>query len=83
MTTTFPTVYVSPSSYYPIREVTLAPAGAKVHVVGVINWLRYKVLPATAVNQRLVSLTARHPGARTVHVSAGVFLRIQSQARKR
>jgi hypothetical protein len=60
----FPTVYVSPKTYYPIRSVAPGFPGSKVRIAEVVNWLRYKVLPATAANQRLVSLTARHPHAR-------------------
>jgi len=60
----FPTVYVSPKTYYPIRSVAPGFPGSKVRVAEVINWRDYKVLPATAANRRLVSLTARHPHAR-------------------
>jgi hypothetical protein len=61
-----PTVYVSPKTYYPIRLVTPAPPGAKVPIAEVANWLTYQLLPATAANQRLVSLSARHPRAHLI-----------------
>ncbi len=51
---------VAPGNYYPIREVVHYPSGARVTT----TWSEYRVMPATAANERLLSLTARHPGAR-------------------
>ena len=68
------TVYVSPTTYYPIKEVTRVPSagsplGNAPGTIGVIInvWSQYKIIPATAKNAGLVSLTARHPHARIVH----------------
>jgi len=68
----YPTVYVSPKTYHPMREVTPAPPGAKVRIAEVANWLSYKVLTGTAANRRLVSLSARHPHAHVVHSTAAM-----------
>jgi hypothetical protein len=50
------TVYLAPKTYYPIKEVTntqnLVP-GISDSLVE--DWLKYRVLPATTANQRLVS----------------------------
>jgi hypothetical protein len=85
------TVYVTPGSYEPIESVnrTRLPGveyvnGTKsvgVRTISVTRWRTYRVLPATAANQRLLSLTARHPHARVVD-NATAFLRAgQSEIR--
>ncbi|MDQ2895393.1 MAG: hypothetical protein M3Y09_07075, partial [Actinomycetota bacterium] len=51
---------VAPGTYYPIRLVIEDAPGAKT----TITWSEYRVLPATPVNERLLSMAARHPGAR-------------------
>ncbi|MEO8968211.1 MAG: hypothetical protein ABI355_11320, partial [Solirubrobacteraceae bacterium] len=51
---------VTPGTYYPIRLVIADAPGAKT----TITWSEYRVLPATPVNERLLSMAARHPGAR-------------------
>lgn len=48
--------YVSPHSYDPIEEKSNGTVRYR--------WTEYRVLPATAANQRLLSLTAEHPHAR-------------------
>jgi hypothetical protein len=53
------TAYVSPGSYDPIEE-SLPGFGTTV-------WTGYRVLPDTPANQRLLSLTSRHPTARISH----------------
>jgi hypothetical protein len=52
--------YVQPGTYYPIRTVIQNPGGGLLTT----TFSRYQVLPDTPFNQRLLSLTARHPGAR-------------------
>jgi hypothetical protein len=54
--------YVSPGSYDPIAGSPLGPGTD-------VFWTEYRVLPDTAANRRLLSLTARHPRA---HVSFSV-----------
>jgi hypothetical protein len=51
--------YVAPGSYDPIRQVVNRPP----YVQSTQTWTEYKLLPATANNQQLLSLTARHPDA--------------------
>lgn len=63
---TLQTAYVSPRSYDPIEQTLI---GATTTV-----WIKYRVLPDTAANHRLVSLTAQHPGARISH-SASAYVR--------
>jgi hypothetical protein len=58
--------YVSPGSYDPIEEVS---NGSERYV-----WTEYRVLPATAANQRLLSLTAEHPRAH-ISYSATAYIR--------
>ena len=54
------TLYVDPHTYVPIAEtIDRKPLFAETQV-----WTRYETLPITAANQRLLSLTARHPNAR-------------------
>ena len=79
------TVYVSPRTYYPIREVTRVPStgsplGNAPGTVGEIinDWSEYKVIPATDRNAGLVSLTARHPHARIVH-GAKAYLEVSAR----
>lgn len=59
------TAYVEPGTYYPVEQIvrTTLP-GARIAVVE--RWHGYRVLPATPANRRLLSLVARHPGARIV-----------------
>jgi hypothetical protein len=68
---TFPTIYVSPRTYYPVREVLPAPRHARVSVAEITTWIRYAVLPGTAANRRLISLSALHPQARIVRGARG------------
>lgn len=51
---------VAPGTYYPIRTVVKNPGGGSITT----NFSEYQVLPDTPANQQLLSLTARHPGAR-------------------
>jgi hypothetical protein len=51
---------VAPGTYYPIRQVLSYGRAIKVTT----TYSEYRVLPATLANQRLLSLAARHPGAR-------------------
>jgi hypothetical protein len=57
---------VAPGTYYPIREVVQDPSGVRT----ITTWSAYRVVPATAANERLLSLEARHPGARVDHSRA-------------
>lgn len=66
------TVYVTPGSYDPIETVNRAKFQG-IQTISVTRWRTYRVLPATAANQRLLSLTARHPHARVVHNAAGLL----------
>lgn len=50
---------VAPGTYYPIKQVFRTRG---ITVTTVYN--EYRVLPATPANQQLLSLAARHPGAR-------------------
>ena len=50
---------VAPGTYYPVKQVFRVPG---ITVTTIYN--EYRVLPATPANQRLLSLAARHPGAR-------------------
>ena len=51
---------VAPGTYAPIR--TLLGYGAAITVT--TTYSEYRILPATAANDRLLDLTFRHPGAR-------------------
>jgi hypothetical protein len=74
------TVYVTPRTYDPIEEVIRSQLpGASDTVVE--RWSVYRVLRATARNQRLLSLSAQHPHARVVN-SALAYLRA-NQAEQR
>ncbi|MDQ6807679.1 MAG: hypothetical protein M3065_22635 [Actinomycetota bacterium] len=57
---------VAPGTFYPIREVVRYPSGAGV----ITTWSEYRVIPAIPANERLLSLAARHPGARVDHSRA-------------
>jgi hypothetical protein len=77
-------VYVSPTTYYPIKEVTRvstpgSPFGTEPGAVTTIvnDWSQYKVLPATTKNQGLLSLTVRHPHAQIVY-GAEAYLRVSA-----
>jgi hypothetical protein len=53
-------VWVDPKTYVPIKEVDdRLPLFETTQ-----TWIEYKTLPITTVNERLVSLVARHPHAR-------------------
>lgn len=52
---------VQPGTYYPIREIVVSPGS-----IVTTTWSQYRVLPITSANERLLSLAARHPGARVV-----------------
>ena len=56
---------VAPRTYYPIKQVFRTRG---ITVTTVYN--EYRVLPATPANQQLLSLAARHPGARIDHSPA-------------
>jgi hypothetical protein len=78
------TVYLSPGSYAPIRDVSTvtvptASGAETLSTEEVTTWSEYKVLPATVQNLRLVSLTARHPTARVVDSAAGYIRASNSQ----
>ncbi len=51
--------YVDPGKYHPIREVINRAPYLQVSQ----TWTGYQVLSTTTNNQRLLSLTARHPNA--------------------
>lgn len=53
---------VAPGTYYPIKQVVRSRA-----ITITTIYSEYRVLPATSANQRLLSLAARHPGARIDH----------------
>lgn len=57
---------VTPGTHYPIREVVEDSPGSRL----TFTWSEYRVLPATRANERLLSLAARHPGARIDHSRA-------------
>ena len=72
--------YVEPGTYDPIEEITKSTfAGIKQTVID--RWASYTVLPADSKTQRLVSLTARHPGARIVISARGYVQADQSEIR--
>jgi hypothetical protein len=71
-------VYVTPGSYDPIETVNRTKLPG-VLAISATRWHTYRVLPATAANKRLLSLTARHPQARVVH-NAMAFLRATQSA---
>jgi hypothetical protein len=74
------TVYVAPGTYDPIEGITRSTLpGLRTTVV--VHWLSYKVLPATAVNRRLLSLTARHPTARVIDNAMAYVRASQSEIR--
>ena len=74
------TVYLAAGSHDPIETVDRVKLPG-MHVASVERWQTYRVLRATAANQRLLSLTARHPQARVV-ASATAYLRAsQSEIR--
>jgi hypothetical protein len=53
---------VAPGTYYPIKQVFRSRA-----ITITTVYSEYRVLPATPANQQLLSLAARHPGARIDH----------------
>lgn len=74
------TVYVAPGTYDPIEELSSSTfPGLRTMVVS--RWQSYKVLPATPANQRLLSLTARHPTARVVDDARAYLHANQSEIR--
>ena len=56
---------VAPGTYYPIKQVFRSRA-----ITITTVYSEYRVLPATPGNQQLLSLAARHPGARIDHSPA-------------
>ena len=77
------TVYVTPGTYYPIRQVNHMAFGPGLGATTLVeNWLVYKVLPATPANLKLVSLTARHPSARVVHSATGYLAASNSETKR-
>jgi hypothetical protein len=76
------TVYVEPGTYDPIEEITHTTFGPGLGSTTLVEtWLVYKVLPATAANLKLVSLTARHPSARVVHSATGYLAASNSESK--
>jgi hypothetical protein len=75
------TVYVAPGTYDPIEELASSTFPGQLRTVVVSRWLSYKVLPATPANQRLLSLTARHPNARVVDDARAYLRANQSEIR--
>ena len=78
------TVYVSPTTYYPIKEVTPVPpagsplgTGPRTVTTIVDDWSEYTILTVNQTNVALVSLTARHPHAQIVHGATG-YLRVSA-----
>jgi hypothetical protein len=65
------TAYVTPRTHDPIAY--RLPGST-------IRWSMYRVMPATAAHRRLLSLSARHPTARTVH-SASAWVRVERTLR--
>jgi hypothetical protein len=57
------TVYVAPGTDNPIEEIINSTL-PDLRTTVVDRWQSYNVLPGTPANQRLLSLTARHPNAR-------------------
>ena len=82
------TVYLQPGTYYPIKNVVELPnlsvGGKTFKTAGktITDWLEYKVLPATPVNEKLVSLTAQHPTARVVNSAAGYLAASQATEKR-
>ncbi|MGH2868880.1 MAG: hypothetical protein ACRDNK_15140 [Solirubrobacteraceae bacterium] len=68
---------VAPGTYYPIREILQDTPGSKVTT----TWSEYRVVPATPANERLLSLPARHPGAR-IDRSRADFLAAYARLRR-
>ena len=76
------TQYVTPETYEPIEQITRSNfPGLRETVVG--RWPGYRVLADTRVNQRLLSLSARHPTAHVVLGAAGYIRATQSEIRTR
>lgn len=75
------TVYVNPVTYAPIRQVIDARLVPDIEITSIQDWLKYQILPLTAANERLLSLSARHPGAHVVH-GAVAFLRARDAGMK-
>jgi hypothetical protein len=74
------TVYLDPRTYDPIKEVIRASDLAPDFSSTLIErWLAYRVLPASPENLELISLTARHPGARLVHSAKGYLAASNSE----
>lgn len=71
------TVYVSPVTYDPIRQVIRTSFGSFNSSLQ-INWTVYKVLPDNRANHWLVSLRARHPHARLIS-GAAAYLAAQTR----
>ncbi len=76
------TVYVSPGTYYPIKEVVPLPPLGHVSQTSVTRWSLYRVLAATRANRWMTSLTLRHPHARIIrsaeaYIAAGERMAIQ------
>jgi hypothetical protein len=74
------TAYVAPGSYDPIEGIVRATLpGLRTTVVN--RWQGYRVLPVTPANQRLLSLTARHPNARVIDNARAYLRASQSEIR--
>jgi hypothetical protein len=74
------TIYVSPQSYDPIEEIIHSNLPGITETV-LNRWQKYRVLPATTANRRLISLTALHPHARIIHSATAYFRASQSETR--
>ncbi len=76
------TVYVTPGTYDPIKEVLREPGlGVGFSSTLVESWLVYKVLPVTKATSELVSLSARHPRARVIHSGTGYLAASSSESK--
>jgi hypothetical protein len=74
------TAYVAPGTYNPIEEI-ISSTLPDLRTTVVNRWQSYKVLPATPANQRLLSLTARHPTARVIDNARAYLRATQSEIR--
>lgn len=72
--------YVAPGSYDPIEEISSSKL-SNVRELIVARWRSYRVLAATPRHQWLLSLTARHPGARVVHGASAYLRATQNELR--
>ena len=79
------TAYVSPGTYYPIKQVVPLPPLGQIRQTSVTSWSLYRVLPVTPADRWTTSLTLRHPHARIVrsaeaYIQAGSRMAIRRSA---